>query len=151
MALVSVQRTSDLLASQSFGGHHGSYSSYGCCDEGVDPATLIALLTGKKLPISFSRTFDYKISTYTKFSNFSCGFGNLFSEVANRHSNERKKICQWRPNWSVWRTGSTYWFSVWYLRTHYSNQILDVTLYKWKLFADAENVVTESDLIFWAL
>ena len=48
MALVSVQRTSDLLASQSFGGHHGSYSSYGCCDEGVDPATLIALLTGKK-------------------------------------------------------------------------------------------------------
>ena len=47
MALVSVQRTSDLLASQSFGGHHGSYSSYGCCDEGVDPATLIALLTGK--------------------------------------------------------------------------------------------------------
>ena len=48
MALLSVKRTSDLLASQSFGGHHGSYSSYGCCDEGVDPATLIALLTGKK-------------------------------------------------------------------------------------------------------
>ena len=37
------------MASESGGyGHgHGSYSSYGCCDSGVDPATLLALLTGE--------------------------------------------------------------------------------------------------------
>ena len=146
MALVSVQRTSDLLASQSFGGHHGSYSSYGCCDEGVDPATLIALLTGKNA--YFICTYFWLQNQIVSLSNCSRGFGNLFFEVTNRHFNERKKICKWRPNWSVWRTGSTYWFSVWYIRTQFSNQILDVPYTHENIL---QNVVTESDLIFWAL
>ena len=34
------------MASESGGYGHG-HSSYGCCDSGVDPATLLALLASK--------------------------------------------------------------------------------------------------------
>lgn len=41
---------SDLKTSETVGLHSlaGSYSSIGCCDTGVDPATLLALIAGMK-------------------------------------------------------------------------------------------------------
>ena len=37
------------MASESggYGGYGHGHSSYGCCDSGVDPATLLALITSK--------------------------------------------------------------------------------------------------------